>query len=223
MIRDEAALLAQWRADLAVLVPDTSRAAVEASARDLLASWSAAGRGYHAPPHLAEVLAALEELELDTAQPGTDGALVARLAAWYHDAVYDPIRPQDNEIRSANRAVDELTRLGVEPVTVARVRGLVLATTAHDLPGAHATPESRAFHDADLWILAAPSPRFDEYCSQVRAEYAHVSDADYARGRSAVLSPLVDRPRLYATAHGLATWEAVARENVARELARLTG
>ena len=78
-------------------------------------------------------------------------------------------------------------------------------------------------HDADLWVLAAPVARFDEYCSQVRAEYAHVPAAAYARERSAVLRPFLVRDHLYRTAHARNTWEPAARENLARELTRLAG
>ena len=55
------------------------------------------------------------------------------------------------------------------------------------------------FHDADLWILGAPPDRFDQYCRQVRDEYAWVPDADYAAGRAAVLMPFAASDRLYLT------------------------
>jgi predicted metal-dependent HD superfamily phosphohydrolase len=78
-------------------------------------------------------------------------------------------------------------------------------------------------HDADLWVLSAPVARFDEYCAQVREEYAHVPAALYATARSELLRPFLVRDHVYRTAHARAEWEPSARENLARELTRLAG
>ena len=63
--------------------------------------------------------------------------------------------------------------------------------------------------------------RFDEYCAQVRVEYAVVPPARYARERSRILGALRDRPRLYAQDHAHREWEGPARSNLTRELERL--
>ena len=47
-------------------------------------------------------------------------------------------------------------------------------TDGHSAPADD--PLTAAFHDADLWILAAPEQRFDAYCAQVREEYAFVDE-----------------------------------------------
>ena len=47
------------------------------------------------------------------------------------------------------------------------------------------------------------------------------SDADYARGRAAVLTPFVDRERLYLTDHAHEHWTGRARVNLRRETARI--
>jgi predicted metal-dependent HD superfamily phosphohydrolase len=65
--------------------------------------------------------------------------------------------------------------------------------------------------------------RFDEYCTQVREEYAHVPAAAYASARARVLRPFLVRDHVYRTAHARAEWEPSARENLARELTRLAG
>ena len=96
---------------------------------------------------------------------------------------------------------------------------LVRLTARHDADAAE--PLDAAFHDADLWILSAATERFDEYCDQVRQEYAHVPDAAYRSGRAAVLGPLLHRDRIYRTSHALHSWETPARINLGRELTRL--
>jgi len=72
--------------------------------------------------------------------------------------------------------------------------------------------------DADLAILAAAPDRYDAYLAGVRRDYAHVSDPDFAAGRTAVLRDLAARPRLFHTPYAREHWEPAARQNLAREL-----
>ena len=91
--------------------------------------------------------------------------------------------------------------------------------TTHPAPRGSAA----AFHDADLWILSATQERFDEYCAQVREEYAAVPDDAFAAGRTRVLQPFLRRDTVYATRHARRAWNDRARLNLARELSRLSG
>lgn len=190
---------------------------ISATGERLWERWREPHRGYHDIRHLDEVLAAVGRLGR-----GADPALLAQalLAACYHDAIYDPTR-DDNESASAALANAELAALGVPPDDAAAVAALVLETREHDLPPPH-TP-SAWLHDADLWILAAPTGRFDDYCAQVRREYAAVPPDLYARERGRILGALRDRPRLYASPLAYAEWEPRARANLRRELERLAG
>lgn len=224
---DPAVLLEQWHIDVAVLVPDAGAARHEAEGALLVRGWTEPHRRYHTLTHLAEMFAALADLESAGAVDG-EGARRARVAAWYHDLSYDPRAATGrNEHRSAAVARDQLHRLGADAATVDTVEALILLTADHQGAGpadggASQTAAVRAaFHDADLWILAAPADRFDEYCHQVRAEFAHVPTALYAEGRAAILGSLIGRGPVYRTAHGHRHWEVPARANVARELARL--
>ncbi len=184
--------------------------------RDALhAAYADPARGYHDVRHLAEVLDRLDEL----AARGTSyDALPVRLAAWFHDAVYDGER--DAEERSAAWAEDALPEL-VPPPTVAEVARLVRMTETH-LPE-EGDANGCALSDADLAILAAPVPRYEEYVAAVRTEYAHLADEEFAVGRAAVLSGLAGKPHLFHTAYARERWEAPARANLERELARLAG
>jgi predicted metal-dependent HD superfamily phosphohydrolase len=75
--------------------------------------------------------------------------------------------------------------------------------------------------DIDLAILGAAPERFAAYESQIRAEYAHVPEADFRSGRAQVLSGFLARPRIYATAAFHDALEHRARENLAKALAVL--
>jgi predicted metal-dependent HD superfamily phosphohydrolase len=186
---------------------------------DLLARWSEPARRYHTTTHLVEMFGALEEME-DSHEIDDRQCSVARLAAWFHDAVYDPAaRPGANEADSAALAGDTLRQLSFGVDDIDTIDRLIRLTARHDADAAE--PVDAAFHDADLWILSAPHRRFDGYCGQVRQEYAHVPDSEYANGRAAVLGPLLHRDRIYRTAHALHGWETPARINLGRELTRL--
>ncbi len=214
-----AALIASWTRDCAALAPGASPHAVQAVGADLLRRWTSPARHYHTTVHLEEVFEALAELDRAGEVRDRESAL-ARVAGWYHDAVYDPAAaPGVNECESAALAAVTLPALSVRPEDAATVDRLVRLTTDHAT--AEGTAVERAFQDADLWILAAGSVRFDQYCAQVRQEHAHVPQRAYRAGRTAVLQPLLDRVAVYATAHGRRHWEAAARSNLARELSRL--
>lgn len=208
---------------------------------DLLTRWSEEHRRYHDITHLSEVLGALDRLCATRAVSAED-EMVAVLAAWFHDAVYTvnhapPDRPGStgaataagadtvsNEAASADLAEHHLSTLGVDAATRRRVTASVLDTEHHELGSTAGEDPARVLlHDADLWILAAPVARFDEYCAQVRAEYAHVPAAIYARERSAVLRPFLVRDNVYRSEYARSTWGPAARENLARELTRLAG
>lgn len=217
------ALKGRWRADCTVAAPAAGAADVEDVGTDLLRRWREPHRRYHDTTHLAEVLTAVDTLCRAGAVPAA-AHTVAALAAWFHDAVYTVQPGAPNEAESASLAAVRLGRLGVDPEVTARVVAVVLDTVSHDLPAEGADDPARVVvHDADLWVLAAPVARFDEYCGQVREEYAHVPVAAYAAARSEVLRPFLVRPHVYRTTHARVEWEPAARENLARELTRLAG
>jgi len=128
----------------------------------LLRSWGEPTRQYHNLTHLQHVLRRVAEL----AAHATDLRAV-RLAAWYHDAVYDGA--PDDEERSAQRAEAELTEARLDAVLVAEVARLVRLTAGHDPAPDDANGETLC--DADLAILAAPAEEYAAYTRAVRAEY----------------------------------------------------
>jgi predicted metal-dependent HD superfamily phosphohydrolase len=178
--------------------------------RNLLERWSQPHRHYHTVDHLAAVLAVVDRFADLAAEPDD-----VRLAAWFHDAVYDP-RATDNEERSAVLAETELPRHGRPAANVAR---LVRLTAGHDVGSDDA--DGALLADADLAILAASPDVYDRYTVDVRREYAHVPDELFRIGRATVLRDLAALPTLYRTVPPRAGWERAARANLDRELRRL--
>ena len=203
------------------LCPDVDPAHAEAVGGALHDRWSEPHRSYHDVVHLAEVLAAVDELE-DADELTLHQARLASVAAWFHDAVYDVHAPTGRtEEASALLAEEQLSGLGLPASEVATIARLVRESATHEVQRPDAV--AAAFHDADLWILAAPTERFEAYCTQVRLEYGHVRASEFARGRVAVLTPFVERDRLYLTDHAHEHWTRQARANLTREIDRLSG
>lgn len=174
---------------------------------ELLAAWDRPG--YHDLLHLVEVLDRLDRLA--SAGGGFEPTSVG-LAAWFHDAVYDGAA--DDEERSARWAEQALP-----PAYATEVARLVRMTVHHRPDDDDAA--GCALSDADLGILAAPRERYDAYVAGVRADFAHVSDADFRAGRAAVLADLAAKPHLFHTPQARELWEARARANLERELTGL--
>jgi predicted metal-dependent HD superfamily phosphohydrolase len=179
----------------------------------LVAAYSERQRHYHTLQHLRECLAHFDAAASLARRPAQ-----VELALWFHDAVYDPLR-QDNEERSADWAQRSVVEAGCAPEIAHRVQALVLATKAHEARADD--PDSQLLLDIDLAILGAAPGRFAEYERQVRAEYAHVPEADFRNGRARLLAAFLERPRLYATEAFHAALEQRARENIGRSLAAL--
>jgi len=183
----------------------------------LLRRWSEPWRRYHTLRHLDAVLTVLDEL----ADAGAAGnADTARLAAWFHDAVYAPER-SENEERSARLAERVLPELGLPAAAVAGTARLVRLTAAHDpAPG---DADGALLCDADLAVLGGPAAAYAAYASAVRAEYGFVPDPEFRTGRAAVLRQLLALPRLYRTPAAAAAYGVRARANLEAELAELGG
>ena len=184
-------------------------------------SWGEAHRRYHDRQHLIAVLDRLDELDPpDPRSPVVEGSAgwSARMAAFYHDAVYR-IGADDNEAASADRAATDLATLGYGEVTRSEVSRLILATTSH--VSASGDRAANMVCDADLAVLGGMPAAYAAYVAAVRKEYAVLDDDAWRQGRSKVLVGLVSRPHLFATPDGYRRWEHTARLNLVAELRSL--
>jgi predicted metal-dependent HD superfamily phosphohydrolase len=205
----------QWSRTIAG-VPSTldDSDAVDRAGADLLGRWTEPHRAYHNATHLTAVLSIVDKWGPATGA----GQIPVALSAWFHDAVYDP-RRTDNEEASARLAERVLAALGLPSDLTDEVCRLVRLTAGHDPP-----PGDRngaLLSDADLAILAAEPDRYDRYAVAIRREYAHVPGEAYRAGRAAVLDRLSGLPALFRVVPPRTEWEARARANLGRELSRL--
>lgn len=178
----------------------------------LQARYAAPSRHYHTMAHILETIEALRASGGSLAHPEE-----AELALWYHDAVYDPER-NDNEEASVELATHELRLAGVKEPVVERIGAMIL-DTRHSAPAT--TADGALVADADLATLGAPEDVFDVYDAAIRQEYAFVPEPMYRAARADILRKFLDRPAVFQTGVFRRSHETRARSNLSRALARL--
>jgi predicted metal-dependent HD superfamily phosphohydrolase len=185
---------------------------LEAAGGYLIGRWSEPQRQYHTVAHLTAVLDVVDQFAELAPHPER-----VRLAAWMHDAVYDPRALGDaNERDSAEFAEGLLVTLGVPDETAAEVARLVGLTAGHATE--EDDPDGELLCDADLAVLAGDDEAYAAYTTAIRREYAHVPDDDFKAGRAQVLKALLELPSIYRLPPLREQWEAKARANLEREL-----
>lgn len=176
----------------------------------LLAAYAEPQRHYHTLEHVEACLAWLDWTWASAERPHE-----VQLALFYHDAVYEPLSP-DNEARSAELMRRDLIPAGAPQGAVERIAQMILATREHSAGAGDAA----LLMDIDLAILGAPEPVFERFERDVRAEYAAVPQPLYAQGRAAALRKLAARAPLYRNELLASELSDRAKLNLARAIAR---
>jgi predicted metal-dependent HD superfamily phosphohydrolase len=167
-------------------------------------------RHYHNIQHLEECLT-----EFDRLRPQASNPLALEFAIFFHDAIYDP-RRTDNEEQSAALAAKCLK--DASPHLTKLVSALILTTKAH-LP--NDIPDATLLLDIDLSILGKPAARFAEYETQIRKEYSFVPLPIYAEKRATILRNFLSRPKIFTTEFFDGRFETQAQSNLRKSIALL--
>lgn len=174
-------------------------------------------RHYHNGGHIDDCLARLD-LAYAQADGGVDDADAVELALWFHDVIYQLGAP-DNEQRSAEWFAAQAA--GHLPADfIDRVAGYILDTTHREAPAA---PGAKWVVDADLSGIGMDGESFGRDGDKIRREFAHLSDAEFARGQAGFLRGLLARERIYYTDFFRDLCEARARRNIESVLAGHAG
>ena len=172
------------------------------------AGYGSATRHYHDWQHIEQCLQ-----WYDVLRNHTNPKVVVEVAIWFHDVIYDSTR-NDNEKESALLAEEVLRGL-----TMAEdVKKMIEATTHRSPPD---DEDTALLCDIDLSILGADAEQYDAYAKAVRLEYDWVNDADFRVGRARVLGTFLEKPFIYSLTACRDKWEAMARDNIAREIEQL--
>lgn len=168
-------------------------------------------RKYHTLQHLGECFEWLDRVRHLAASPA-----VIELALWFHDAIYD-VRRSDNEERSAAWARAAALDAGSSTAVAEEVFSLVMATRHHVV---ECGGDALLMVDVDLAILGATPARFEQYEQQIREEYSWVPGILFRGKRRQILREFLERPRLYNTDFFFDRLEAQARRNLGETLER---
>lgn len=182
---------------------------------ELIARYSEPHRRYHTMAHVDDCRAQVAACRDVTG----DQRRLLDAAIWFHDAIYDPTR-NDNEAQSALMAAERLGAAGAPQHFIDEVVRLILLTAGHsvqpdDFLGARLV-------SIDLSILGTAPEKYDAYAAAIRHEYAHVPEPLFRAGRAAVLGRFLESPQLFADPVWVERYEASARANIRREIADLT-
>ncbi len=180
----------------------------------LIVRYSEPHRRYHTVQHLDECFERLAEIKTDAVHPDE-----VELALWFHDAVYDT-RRQDNEKNSADWARSAVLAAGLPTSVAERVHALIMATRHNAVPSG---TDEQILVDVDLSVLGAKPERFDEYETQVRDEYSWVPGMVFRSKRRAILKGFLERPTIFSTQKFVEAYEAQARRNLGRSIKKLGG
>ena len=179
--------------------------------RELLSAYSGPGRYYHTFEHVEACLAVFRQFDHLAQRPHE-----IEIALWFHDAVYDTHR-DDNESRSADWAAAYLDERGVDDSAIERIAGMIRATQHH----ATADPDTALLLDVDLSILGMPQDVFRAYDAAIRKEFGWVPEAQFRDGRKRILTGFLARDRIFRTAEIFAAYESQARVNLKQAIEAL--
>lgn len=185
----------------------------EDTGRSLLAAYSQKGRHYHTMEHVTACLRHLDRCIAATEQPRE-----VELALWFHDAIYKPLRA-DNEKKSAEWAAAFMAANGASTDAITRVHRLIMVT-AHNAP--MQTNDESILVDIDLSILGADPETYDMFEQAVRMEYRFVPTFLYRKKRAEVLRGFLARERIYRHEPFASGREQQARANLVNAVSRLT-
>lgn len=202
--------LTQWWQSLAASAGLQQADALGAA---LLASYATPQRRYHGRGHLEFLHDETERRARWIHDPHLIG-----FAAWFHDAVYEPLAP-DNEEQSAAWALRDLLQCGYDKRAAEAVASLILKTKSHH--AGDASEDEALFLDMDFAILGAPREVYAQYASAIRGEYAAVPEERFRAGRAAFLKGVLSQPRMFRTELYEAERGAQARANLAWEIETL--
>jgi len=175
---------------------------------ELIEAYSSDVRYYHTLEHVRSVLDTIETLSHHA-----QNLPAIRLAAWFHDSIYDT-HADDNEERSAEYAATALHRLGLPPETAQAVYHMIISTRTHQAED----EDCHILLDADLAILGASLTGYNAYAQAIRHEYRWVPEATYRSARKQVLQAFLQRAHIYHIDEMVQRLEAQARKNIQREI-----
>lgn len=180
---------------------------------ELVKAYSSPDRFYHNLRHIEDCLSIFDGTKSLAAHPEE-----VELAIWFHDAVYDT-RRNDNEQKSAEWARSVILQSGAGNDVAERVSDFILAT-GHT--SEVTDTDARLMVDIDLSIFGRNAADFWQYEENIRKEYAWVPEVLFREKRIEVLRGFLDREHIYYHQTCRDMFEKHARINLKGAITRLS-
>jgi predicted metal-dependent HD superfamily phosphohydrolase len=177
--------------------------------QEIAEAYSHKDRHYHTLAHLDHLYARL--LEVKSLISNWDTVL---FSLYYHDIVYD-VKASDNEEESAQLAEKRMKQLHVSVEIIETCKSQIIATKTHLQD---TDSDTNYFTDADLSVLGQDWETYLTYTENVRKEYTIYPDLLYNPGRKKVLQHFLEMERIFKTEYFYEKLEAVARQNILKEI-----
>jgi len=177
--------------------------------KEIERNYSHKKRYYHNLSHLERLIEQLQEYQTVV----TDWHTIL-FSVFYHDSIYKVLL-KDNEEKSAAVAVNNLNKIGFPEQKIIECSKQILATKTHM---ASADNDTNLFTDADLSVLGQAAHVYEEYCHQIRKEYAVYPDIIYKPGRKKVIAHFLGMDSIFKTPAFFDRYEKQAKENLQLEL-----
>ena len=190
---------------------DSRVADPEAAFAVLVRHYGEPWRRYHTAEHLEACL-----LHFDAARDHMEEPDTVEIALWYHDAIYD-VRRGDNEERSAKLFLETVDG-AADSGFCSRVWDLIMVTQHMDPPD---QVDARYIVDIDLSSFGQEWEAFMSDSRKVRAELTHLSDAEFNGSQLKFLRKLRNRKNFYSSEYFRSRYEGRARANLDRLLTLL--
>jgi len=143
---------------------------------------------YHTPVHILSMFQYAEKLKWDL-------LFYEKLAIWFHDAIYIPGNPT-NEEQSADFMM-ALLKGRENQVQLEVAYKSILDTAKHHEKFDHVI--NNRVLDLDLWTLGAKRGLFQKVNDLIRLEFKNVEDEPYELGRKQFMSKMTEKGFIYRT------------------------
>ncbi len=141
------------------------------------------------------------------------------LTIYFHDVIYQPLYT-NNELQSAERAQEWLSKTDLPMESIRKVYEYILSTKTH----ANHTEDQDLDYllDFDLSILGSEPDRYRLYSEQIRQEFHEVPELMYREGRKRILGVFLAMPSIFKTEAFQHQYEQQARSNIEEEIKHLS-
>lgn len=178
---------------------------------------SGESRSYHNLAHIGKV----DEM-LNRYSHLSRNFVALKFAGDGHDVIYVP-GSETNEQDSANFMKGIMARLGIPDPVIAETRRIILLTKEHKTTDDDT--DGKLMIDTDFAIFASSKADYDAYAQGIWQEYVgsgKVSEEAFKKGRRNLIEGWLKQDKLFLTDEIREKLQSLARQNLQREVLRLT-